>query len=141
MAMRTTLTCWRCGKLWPMPPLPMGRAEQCPQCTASLRACRQCRLYDTAVSKDCGEPMAEEVSDKEAANYCDYFQPGEPRIRSEDAGAGAARERLNALFGSSAATPSLENLQSVLEQQPNDPTDEQAEARKKLERLFDKAED
>ena len=33
------------------------------------------RVVQHAVAKHCREPIAEEVKDKERANFCDYFKP------------------------------------------------------------------
>jgi hypothetical protein len=52
------------------------------------------------VAKHCREPIAEEVKDKERANFCDYFKPREDAYsaKSTDAAA-AAQAELEALFG------------------------------------------
>ena len=57
------------------PPLPIGRRESCDRCAASLHACRCCKFYDTSAYNECREPQADRVVDKEAANFCDYFDP------------------------------------------------------------------
>ena len=55
----------------------MLRLDECPACRAQLHACRLCVEYDTRVAKHCREPTAEEVRDKEHANFCDHFRPRE----------------------------------------------------------------
>jgi hypothetical protein len=40
-----------------------------------LHACRMCVDYDRRVAKHCREPTAEEVRDKEHANFCDHWKP------------------------------------------------------------------
>jgi hypothetical protein len=37
--------------------------------------CRNCRWYDTSRPNACQEPVAEEVLNKERANFCDFFEP------------------------------------------------------------------
>ena len=32
-----------------------------------------CRFYDTRKAKSCAEPVADEVQDKQRANFCGYF--------------------------------------------------------------------
>jgi hypothetical protein len=36
-----------------------------------------CIEYDTSKAKHCKEPTAEEVRNKEEANFCDHFKPKE----------------------------------------------------------------
>jgi hypothetical protein len=96
---REDLNCWHCGKSLAGVPLPIGRREECPHCTASLHVCRQCTFYDTNSSKDCREPMADEVTEKEAANYCDYFRPRGGHGGETETEAERSRARLEALFG------------------------------------------
>lgn len=59
-----------------------------------------CQFYDTAKAKHCAEPIAEEVKDKQRANFCDYFQPSASAWRpAELTAAERARAELEALFG------------------------------------------
>ena len=94
----TSLNCWHCGENLTGVPIPIGRREECPQCAASLHVCRLCEFYDTNTSKDCREPVADEVNDKEAANFCDYFRPRGGLSASEDGSAATSRAKLAALF-------------------------------------------
>jgi hypothetical protein len=55
----------------------VGRRDTCPECEAELHACVHCRHFDLSVAKGCKEPFAEVPSDKEDANFCEYFQIGE----------------------------------------------------------------
>lgn len=51
-----------------------GRLDQCTNCGRYLHVCRMCTSYDPReTSKQCREDDAEEVRDKQAANFCDYF--------------------------------------------------------------------
>ena len=86
-----------------------------------------CEFFDPGVRRGCREPVAEEVSDRERANFCGYFTaltglgPGAGDGSSQAAGAelaalfdlpssgpvspddaGEARRRLDELFGSEA---------------------------------------
>lgn len=97
------LLCWSCGATLSGIPLPLGRREQCPQCTASLHACRQCVHFDRAANKACREPVADEVVDKEGGNFCDYFQPRYGLERARDAEAERARAKLAQAFGGGGA--------------------------------------
>jgi hypothetical protein len=94
------LVCWRCGVSLAALALPLRRAEECPSCRADLHVCKLCQRYDRRLPKQCREDDAEEVRDKERANFCDYFKPRPGAF--DAAGAAAeqqARDSLAALFG------------------------------------------
>jgi len=65
-----------------------------------------CIYYDPAVTKACREDDADEVREKERANFCDYFRPAEDTF---DAARGASEkkavDKLQSLFGDSDAEP------------------------------------
>jgi hypothetical protein len=117
-AMNDDLECWRCGAAVGDLPLPLGRRAECRGCGAELHACRMCRHYDTTVARSCREPVAEEVSNKERANFCGWFMPRPNAYRPGNERAAAdARAALDALFGGGASnsagtatTPELEDL-------------------------------
>jgi hypothetical protein len=98
------LVCWKCGASLAELSLPLLRLEECKKCGAELHVCKMCEWYSIAVAKHCREPIAEEVKDKERANFCDYFKP-RPNAWS-DAGTTAATKakgELDALFAGRAA--------------------------------------
>jgi ribosome-binding protein aMBF1 (putative translation factor) len=94
------LVCWKCGADLAALSLPLSRRDECARCRAELHVCRMCVEYDTSVAKHCREPTAEEVSDKQAANFCDFFRPrpGAWSAHSTRA-ADQARSELERLFG------------------------------------------
>ena len=51
------------------------RTDTCSKCDSDLHACKNCQFYDRQYHNECRETQAEWVSDKERANYCDYFVP------------------------------------------------------------------
>jgi hypothetical protein len=67
------LLCWNCGR-------PTGlvggvtRNDSCPKCLADLRCCRGCRFFDPYSRYQCRETIDAPVSNKEKANFCDWFQ-------------------------------------------------------------------
>jgi hypothetical protein len=77
----------------------IGRRDECPHCHADLHCCLNCRFYDRSAPKQCREPNAELVREKDKANYCDYFQFRESAAGAP-AGDGAAgsRKALDDLF-------------------------------------------
>ena len=92
------LDCWKCGAPLADLLLPVGRGEECRACRAEIHVCRMCRFYDRSKAKQCAEPVAEPVQDKERANFCGYFEPAAGRYKAPSEGADA-RAALEALFG------------------------------------------
>jgi hypothetical protein len=100
------LVCWKCGASLAELSLPLRRLDECKKCGAELHVCRLCERYSIAVAKHCREPIAEEVKDKERANFCDYFKP-RPDAYSTAGKAEAAQSKavLDSLFGGSPTGP------------------------------------
>lgn len=72
------ITCYKCRKSIPkIGEMRVARDEECPFCQAELRCCRMCRFYDPSVYNDCHETNAERLTEKEKANFCDYFELNE----------------------------------------------------------------
>jgi hypothetical protein len=94
------LVCWKCGAALTEQPLPLSRLAVCGKCRAYLHACRLCLSYDPHLTRKCREQDAEEVSDKERANFCAYFKPKSGSHRpGGEARTQAARTKLGDLFG------------------------------------------
>lgn len=129
---RDPLNCWHCGTPLQDIPLPIGRREECPHCSSSLHVCRMCEFYDVSAAKQCREPMADEVTDKEAANFCDYFRPRYGLTAAADPDAADARAKLAALFG---------DLPAHDEPRAKRPATEDDATRAKLDSLFNEGED
>jgi hypothetical protein len=71
--------CWHCGQRLTGPDY--AREAACPACGRPTHVCRNCRFYAPGRSNDCLEPVAEHVADKQRANFCDYFEPGQDTHR------------------------------------------------------------
>jgi len=102
----SNLICWNCGASLANLPLPLVRVTECPVCYADIHVCRMCRFYDPSVANECSELIAEPVSDKEHANFCEYFQ-SRPNAYTPAVAEQAARARaaLAELFGLEAVAP------------------------------------
>ncbi len=75
------------------------REDECPHCFSDLHACRNCRFYDPASSNLCSEPQADWVTDKERANFCEFFDFAERSRPGEGAHDSlSARDRFKRLF-------------------------------------------
>jgi hypothetical protein len=96
-----TRHCWKCGSEYKLSGSP-GRSETCEACGADLKVCLNCVSYDRTVAYQCRDRRAEPVTEKEAANYCEYFEmvrrvfvpPTEEKSRAEK-----ARSQLKDLLG------------------------------------------
>ncbi len=77
--------------------MPLRRRDECPACSADLHVCRLCEFYDTSVAKSCREPVAEEVTDKERANFCDFFA-----LATDDSGSAAGDDQREGSSGRAA---------------------------------------
>jgi hypothetical protein len=86
-------------------PLPLSRLAECPKCRAYQHACRLCEFYDPRLTNRCREERAEEVRDKEHANFCDWFKPRPNAHRPPGEGkTQAAKAKLDNLFGGAQAS-------------------------------------
>jgi hypothetical protein len=100
------LVCWKCGASLAELSLPLRRLDECKACHAELHVCKLCELYSVAVAKHCREPVAEEVRDKERANFCDYFKPRPDAYSAKSlTEAERAKAELESLFGGASARP------------------------------------
>ena len=75
----------------------VGRCDVCPSCDHDLHCCYQCQFYDAKAHRECREPQAEYVSDKEKANFCDYFV-FDPQIQVKTADKEAQKAKFESLF-------------------------------------------
>ena len=88
-----------------------------------------CEFFDPGVRRGCREPVAEEVSDRERANFCGYLVPvAGLGPGAEDTAARAARAELDALFGVSSSGSSGSH--------GSDSPGDAGEARRRLDELF-----
>jgi len=74
----------------------VGFRDACDGCRADLHVCRNCRHHDPSAYNECREPNAERVGERERANRCDYFAPGD--AAGKPPGGGAGGNPLDALF-------------------------------------------
>ena len=113
--MSNTAVCWQCGASLAELSLPLSRTDYCRQCRAELHVCKLCRFFDVTVAKQCREPIAEEVRDKQRANYCDYFSPrNDAYVPPATAAVQQSRAQLDALFGKPATTSAPADNDSAL---------------------------
>jgi hypothetical protein len=53
----------------------ISRTDECASCGEDVHCCLNCLNYDPSAHNRCREPQAEWVSDREKANFCDFFLP------------------------------------------------------------------
>lgn len=98
--MSHNLACLRCGASLSALSLPLSRRDQCPDCDADLHVCKMCVYFDKTVPRQCREDGAEDVTDKDRPNFCDWFKPSASAFnRDAKSEADAAKDALAALFG------------------------------------------
>lgn len=98
--------CWKCGNSIESGKV-IGRQTVCPFCGNYLHCCKNCKFYDVGSHYDCHETVDELVTDKESANFCDYFSPKNSFVAgkngfTQQGGSDAkdkARDAFNSLFG------------------------------------------
>ena len=71
-----TISCFNCSHKITVS-LPVPRKDDCEKCGYDLHACLNCRFYEANSYNECKEPQAEKVQDKDRANFCTYFEPGD----------------------------------------------------------------
>ena len=74
MSVAEELYCFRCGKSLEGLTPPISRQDACPSCSCYLHTCRMCTNFDPRVPSQCREDDAEDVFDKDKANFCDWFE-------------------------------------------------------------------
>ena len=96
-----SVACYYCGSS--LSAEPPGRLDECADCGKYIHVCRMCTHYDPKeTSKQCREDDAEEVRDKQASNFCDYFRLAVGAFEGSAIQADtAARAELASLFGDS----------------------------------------
>jgi hypothetical protein len=101
----------------------------CRSCGADLHVCRICRFFEPGWRQGCREERAEDVRDREGANFCDYLEPraGAHQPAGDSDAARAARAELDALFGGSTGQG---------ERQDQGALSPEERARRELDRLF-----
>ena len=108
--MSSNWICWHCGAVVTDQLLPLSTYAECCHCRAQLHCCRQCSYFNPRLRADCDEPRAESYSEREKANFCDWFKLRREFVEpGETAPSADHHAELNTLFGTDAGvskTPS-----------------------------------
>jgi hypothetical protein len=95
--------CHRCSRELQVP-AKVARTEGCPYCHSDLKVCLNCTLHDPGANNQCREPQAEWQTDKDKANFCEFFEFREvspltsPGMAGPAGGGDRARAAFDALF-------------------------------------------
>lgn len=95
------MNCFRCGETYKLIGEKVTPSAACERCKAPIHVCKNCRLFDPSVKKECREPRAEHQRYKDRANTCEYFEPRESvdlTRKSATASADDARKKFDQLF-------------------------------------------
>lgn len=74
------------------------RDDECPTCASDVHCCLNCGNYDESAHNRCLEPQAEWVSDREKANFCDFFFPNTRTAGATQRSSDDARKAFGDLF-------------------------------------------
>ena len=92
---RGAMRCFSCNALIELPAGErIGFADCCERCDADLHVCLNCRFHDPSAYNECGESSAERVRERDRANRCEYFSPGD----REGGGVASARDATRSAF-------------------------------------------
>ena len=91
------MTCHACGSEMKFEGK-ISRTEECSNCGADVHSCLNCLNYDRSAHNQCREPLSEWVSDRERANFCDYFIPNKLTASGNKSATGDTRSAFDDLF-------------------------------------------
>lgn len=97
------MSCHRCGREIQVL-AKIARTDGCPYCHSDLKCCLNCALHDPGANNQCREPQAEWVTDKDKANFCEFFELREasplrhPGLAGASPGDDRGRTAFDALF-------------------------------------------
>jgi hypothetical protein len=131
------LVCWNCGASLESIPLPVSRHAHCQSCFEPVHSCRMCRFYAESRPGQCDDERADPPTQKENANFCEYFKPRFNAYSNQRGiAADSAKARLESLFGGSSDSVSSDD--STATSTPTNPSVQAREAAAKtaLDALF-----
>jgi len=76
----------------------VSRTDECPNCHSDIHCCLNCTNYDPHAHNKCREPQAEWVTDREKANFCDFFIPNKLTATASKTSAPDPRAAFDSLF-------------------------------------------
>ena len=97
------LNCWQCQASIQSVPLPISRHATCDACGYELHVCKLCVHQREDSTSRCLEDRAEVPTNKEVANFCEFFAPqalpgADKHEGRSPSKAQTAKAKLDALF-------------------------------------------
>ena len=93
------MSCWKCGTTIEfLESKKIYRTDFCSDCNSDLHVCKNCQFYAPGYHNQCQETQAEWVSDKERANFCNYFQVNEKNQTGIQKISSVSKENIKASF-------------------------------------------
>ncbi len=74
------------------------RSEYCPWCASALHCCLNCTFHDPHAHNECTEHGTDLIRDRDAANYCNFFQFAEGPRGGDNSEQQRAKKKLDGLF-------------------------------------------
>ena len=109
--------CHKCGAEWASEKKQPSVKEICPECSAFLHCCLNCRFYDPTVHNSCQIGTTEWVGDKAGQNFCDEFVFADTDAQGQsdaDAEKDRARQAVQQLLGGSETRkPGLDDFERL----------------------------
>ncbi len=98
-------SCHHCGSQFPEG-MAVFRTSECPSYAYYIRVCRNCTHFAPGSHWDCRETVSDQVTDKERANFCDWFKLSTVSGDRSDAQKKVeqARRGFSSLFGDTEAS-------------------------------------
>jgi len=87
--------CFRCGCEVQLTSA-LQRTDSCRNCRSDLKVCLNCRFHDPGANNQCREPQAEWQTEKEKANFCEFFEYREVSALGAPGHGGAQSDRRRA---------------------------------------------
>ena len=103
------LRCSMCGVI--VADVEITLESQCPKCKADLRACKNCRHFDTGAQFECTQAIPERITKKDLRNTCEFFMTRTSIEReTRDSGGGGPKETPSRPSDASDARSAFDNL-------------------------------
>ena len=76
-----SIQCFDCGSVLLLSETKtISRQDTCDHCYKDIRCCKMCTFYDPKSYNECREPTADRITEKEKANFCDFYKLGQVSI-------------------------------------------------------------
>lgn len=100
-----------CGVIVPSS-IEIGVESQCPKCKADLRACKNCRHFDTGAQFECTQAIVERISKKDLRTSCSFFvaRTSIERETRDSGGSSSPKEPTTRISDAQDARSAFDNL-------------------------------